>query len=168
VVPRIRDRARAGWRLLHARDRDPARRAAHARHPPLVAGDDDPEGFSAGQEQFDSDITHGRHPRAALGLGEGVAIAVAVDGRSDDDAGLTLAELAQLMAGLGAATAINLDGGGSTSLVSEGKLVNRPRDTHGALPHSGRRIVTAVAFAPNCETGTGYSPLPDDLAAASR
>ena len=30
----------------------------------------DHEGFSAGAEQFDSDITQDRHPRAALGLGE--------------------------------------------------------------------------------------------------
>ena len=42
----------------------------------------DPEGFSAGQAQFDSDITDGRHPRAALGLAPGRLLAVACDGRS--------------------------------------------------------------------------------------
>ena len=42
----------------------------------------DPEGFSAGQAQFDSDITEGRHPRAALGLASGRLLAVACDGRS--------------------------------------------------------------------------------------
>ena len=42
--------------------------------------------------------------------------AVAVDGRSRDDAGMTLEELAALMAALGCSTAMNLDGGGSTSL----------------------------------------------------
>ena len=42
----------------------------------------DPEGFSAGQAQFDSDITDGRYPRAALGLAPAALIAVACDGRS--------------------------------------------------------------------------------------
>ena len=54
----------------------------------------DPEGFAAAAHQFDSDITQGRHPRAALGLAAGRIVAVACDGRSRDDAGLTLAELA--------------------------------------------------------------------------
>ena len=86
----------------------------------------DPEGFSAGQAQFDSDITDGRHPRAALGLAPGRLVAVACDGRSRRDAGLTLEELARLLATSACHTALNLDGGGSTSLVSGGRLRNRP------------------------------------------
>ena len=64
----------------------------------------DPEGFSAGQAQFDSDITDGRYPRAALGIAPGRLLAVVCDGRSADDAGLTLEELAALLAGLGCHT----------------------------------------------------------------
>ena len=83
---------------------------------PCVEGD--PEGFSAGQRQFDSDITAGRYPRAALALLDGARmLAVACDGRADDDAGLTLAELAEALVALGARSALKLDGGGSTSLV---------------------------------------------------
>jgi hypothetical protein len=41
----------------------------------------DPEGFSAGAAQFDSDITAGRHPRCALGVGERELLAVCCDGR---------------------------------------------------------------------------------------
>ena len=85
----------------------------------------DREGFSAGEAQFDSDITDGRYPRAALGLAPGRMFAVACDGRSRHDAGLTLEELAALMAALGCETALNLDGGGSTSLVS-GRAVAQP------------------------------------------
>jgi hypothetical protein len=51
---------------------------------------EDPEGFSAGAAQFDSDITLGRHPRAAIGLIDGPRpriLAVAIDGRSRHDAG---------------------------------------------------------------------------------
>jgi hypothetical protein len=112
-----------------------------------VAPGRDPEGFSAGQAQFDSDITAGRYPRAALGVGAGVLLAVACDGRADDDCGLTLAELADLMLALGAYDAINLDGGGSTSLVRGGRLVNRPREEHGLDLAAGRPISTALVFA---------------------
>jgi len=112
----------------------------------LVVDGADLEGFSAGRRQFDSDITLGRHPRAALGVGSGLVWAVACDGRSEEDAGMTLAELADFMVGLGVEAAINLDGGGSTSLVLGGQLVNRPRDRHGEPPHGGRPISTALAF----------------------
>jgi hypothetical protein len=108
----------------------------------------DAEGFSAGSAQFDSDITAGRHPRAALGLAGDRVWAVAGDGRSRDDAGLTLRELAVLMAGLGCETALNLDGGGSTSLVSGGRLRNRPLGGFEAPEPGGRAIPTALVFMP--------------------
>jgi len=123
--------------------------------PLLVAGGlpvfdraQDAEGFSAGAEQFDSDITAGRHPRAALGLGGGRLLAVACDGRARDDAGLTLEELAALLAALGAETAINLDGGGSTSLVAGGRLRNRPRCSYQVPEPGGRPVSTALLFLP--------------------
>ena len=68
---------------------------------PVFRREDDVEGFRAGMAQFDSDITDGRYPRAALGLADGKLFAVACDGRSRHDAGLTLEELAALMAALG-------------------------------------------------------------------
>jgi hypothetical protein len=106
----------------------------------------DPEGFSAGQAQFDSDITDGRYPRAALGLADGRLLAVACDGRSRRDAGLTLEELAALLVGLGCETALNLDGGGSTSLVSGGRLRNRPRGGWERPEPGGRAVSTALVF----------------------
>lgn len=119
-----------------------------ARGEPLVAEGGDPEGFSAGGAQFDSDITAGRHPRAAIGVDADRLLAVATEGRSPDEAGLTLAELATLMADLGAGEAINLDGGGSTSLVVDGRLVNRPREAEGRDVPGGRPLATALAFLP--------------------
>lgn len=108
----------------------------------------DPEGFSAGQAQFDSDITDRRHPRAALGLAPCKLIAVACDGRSRRDAGLTLGELAQVLVRLGCHTALNLDGGGSTSLVSGGRLRNTPyADVDRPVP-GGRAVSTALLFLP--------------------
>ena len=106
------------------------------------------EGFSAGAGQFDSDITVGRHPRAALGRDERRLLAVACDGRTDDEAGLTLDELARTLIELGADAALNLDGGGSTSLVCGGRLRNVPREGDGVALVGGRPIATALAFVP--------------------
>jgi Phosphodiester glycosidase len=109
--------------------------------------DGDVEGFSAGQGQFDSDITAGRYPRAALALApRGRLLAVACDGRADDEAGLTLAELAEALVALGARAALNLDGGGSTSLVCAGRLRNVPREEHGVVLAGGRPVSTVIAF----------------------
>lgn len=113
-----------------------------------VAGDADPEGFSAGARQFDSDINDGRHPRAALARRGRQLFAVACDGRTERDAGMTLAELAQALVDLGAEVAINLDGGGSASLVQGGRMRNRPREEHGIDLLEGRPIVTAIVFEP--------------------
>jgi hypothetical protein len=112
----------------------------------LIRGRADPEGFSAGAAQFDSDITLGRHPRAAMGLAGPVAWAVVCDGRAPGEAGLTLSELADLMVRLGARTAINLDGGGSSTLVCAGRLVNSPRELEGDPIPGGRPVATALTF----------------------
>jgi hypothetical protein len=113
---------------------------------PVTAGD--AEGFSAGSHQFDSDITAGRYPRAAFALAGERMLAVACDGRTRRDAGMTLAELAEALVRLGATDALNLDGGGSTSLIHGGRLRNRPREEHGVDLLEGRPIVTAVVFQP--------------------
>lgn len=106
------------------------------------------EGFSEGSGQFDSDITEGRHPRAALGIADGRMIAVATEGRTATDAGLTIAELARTMIDLGARSALNLDGGGSTSMVRAGRLRNQPREGDGTVIAGGRPIATALTFIP--------------------
>jgi len=111
-----------------------------------IADGGDSEGFSAAAHQFDSDITLGRYPRAALGIAGERLLAVACDGRTHDDAGMTLAELADALLELGATDALNLDGGGSASLVYDGRLRNRPREEHGIDLLDGRPIVTAVTF----------------------
>jgi exopolysaccharide biosynthesis protein len=109
--------------------------------------DDDREGFSAGAGQFDSDITAGRYPRAALGVSGESLVAVACDGRrSNVDGGLSMLELAEVMVELGAEDAINLDGGGSTTLVHRGHLLNRPYSTQDQPAPESRTVVSALAF----------------------
>lgn len=113
-----------------------------------IVADEDPEGFASGAHQFDSDITRGRYPRAALAVTGDRLLAVACDGRNRRDAGMTLVELADMLVDLGAEAALNLDGGGSTSLVHDGRLRNRPREQHGLDLLEGRAVVTAVVFEP--------------------
>jgi hypothetical protein len=109
----------------------------------------DGEGFSAGAGQFDSDITEGRYPRAALGVSDESLVAVACDGRrSNVDGGLSLVELAEVLVELGAERAINLDGGGSTTLVHRGHLLNRPYSSQDQPAPASRPVVSAVAFEP--------------------
>jgi transposase len=75
-------------------------------------------------------------------------LTVACDGRTRDDVGMTLSELADARVNLGATDALNLDGGGSASLSHAGCLRNRPREEHGIDLLDGRAIVTAIIFEP--------------------
>jgi hypothetical protein len=113
-----------------------------------IVDDGDDEGFSAAAGQFDSDITVGRYPRCALGIGDDELIAVCCDGRrSGVDSGLELGELARLMVSFGARDAINLDGGGSATLVHRGHLLNRPYSNQDQPAPESRPVVTALLFA---------------------
>lgn len=113
----------------------------------VVVGEDDREGFSAAAGQFDSDITAERHPRCALGVNEDELFAVCCDGRRTGvDAGLDLAELARLLVSLGATDAINLDGGGSATLVHRGHLLNRPYSSLDQPGPESRPVVSALLF----------------------
>jgi hypothetical protein len=121
--------------------------------PLLVSGgrslidDEDREGFSAGSAQFDSDIRIGRYPRCALGVSDTHLLAVCCDGRrSGIDGGLDLAELARLMMSFGAEDAINLDGGGSATLVHRKHLLNRPYSSQDQPAPESRPVVTALLF----------------------
>ena len=67
------------------------------------------------------------NPRTAIGiLGENHYVFVVSDGRTEESEGLTLYELATFMQSLGVQTAYNLDGGGSSTMVYEGTVVNNP------------------------------------------
>ncbi len=114
----------------------------------------DGEGFGAASGQFDSDITDGRYPRAAIGYDDTYVYAVVVDGRSDGDVGMSLTELADFMTErLGVVAALNLDGGGSATLAArdpEGAfhVINNPMDGHNLpTPGGSRELYSAIVFA---------------------
>lgn len=88
----------------------------------------------AGIEDVEVDTNVGNHsiqgeqPRTAVGvIDDNHLVFVVVDGRSEGySRGATLTELAQIMIDLGAETAYNLDGGGSSTMFFDGEVVNQP------------------------------------------
>jgi len=74
-----------------------------------------------------------RHPRSAVGFSRDSSIVylVTVDGRQDASVGMTLVELGDFLVAIGVFQGLNLDGGGSTTLVIDGRIVNRPSDAAG-------------------------------------
>jgi hypothetical protein len=84
-----------------------------------------------------------RHPRTAVGLRpDGSWVFVVVDGRRPGvSLGMSLSELTQLMTSLGCVDAINLDGGGSSTFVLFGQILNQPSDLTGERPVSDAILV---------------------------
>jgi exopolysaccharide biosynthesis protein len=77
-------------------------------------------------EGFRPSLYRIRTSRSAVGItGAGKVLFVAVEGRDRQNTGMSLVELARLMRDLGAVEAMNLDGGGSATLVVGGRVVNR-------------------------------------------
>ena len=92
---------------------------------------------------FDSPIPN-IHPRSAAGIHhDGSLLLMVVDGRQAASRGVNLVELAQMMKDVGAVKALNLDGGGSSALVVDGQLLNRPVGTGNERP-----VTTAITI--NC------------------
>jgi hypothetical protein len=86
-----------------------------------------------------------RHPRTAICLtGDNRIILLVADGRHEQAQGLNLNELAQVMQRLGCRDAVNLDGGGSSTMYIEGRgVVNHPSDNR-SFDNEGERPVRTV------------------------
>ena len=81
------------------------------------------------EEAIAPDIAFGRAPRTGAGVtADGTVLLMVVDGRSQHSAGMTLKEFAQYLKRFGAVSAVNFDGGGSSEMVLDGKIMNRPSD----------------------------------------
>ncbi len=81
------------------------------------------------QAGMKEDFSTRRHPRTAIGrTADGHVWLMVVDGRQPMSVGATLPELGILMQRLGCIEAINLDGGGSSTLAALGLVLNRPSD----------------------------------------
>jgi exopolysaccharide biosynthesis protein len=89
-----------------------------------------------------------KHPRTTIGKkGNHKIVLVTLDGRTNEARGMTLAELTDLMLSLHCMDAVNLDGGGSTTMWISGKpyngVVNMPCDNK-KFDHDGEREVSDI------------------------
>ena len=96
----------------------------------------------------ETSVVINKHPRTCLGIRKnGRVIILTLDGRTDQAAGMTLVKLADLMVSLKCFDAVNLDGGGSTTMWINSKpyngVVNMPCDNK-TFDHEGERAVSDV------------------------
>jgi hypothetical protein len=104
--------------------------------------------YSSG-EWFTRNQLAGNHPRTAVGQGaDGRVIFLVADGRSTTSAGLTSWELALQMQRLGAVTAMGLDGGGSSTMAFNGRVLNRPSDGSPRAVANGLFVFYRGVYAP--------------------
>jgi hypothetical protein len=95
------------------------------------------------EEKRARDFVDTRHPRtAAARLKDGKFLLVTADGRTEASGGLGLEDLAAYLVELGAVEAMNLDGGGSTTMYVNGRVVNQPSDKEGERKVSDALVVT--------------------------
>ena len=92
---------------------------------------------------YSESLMRARHPRTAVGRREdGRLVLLTVDGRQPQKSmGMTIEELANLMLEFGCREAMNLDGGGSTTMVVNNKVVNNPSDQAGERAVSDALLV---------------------------
>ncbi len=104
-------------------------------------------GIYVGGEGFRASFADRRHPRSAIGrLADGRIVLVVVGGRQPyHSLGMTLIELAGTLRALGVTDAMNLDGGGSSTLVVRGVVINLPSDELGERPVSDVLLVMPPA-----------------------
>lgn len=92
-----------------------------------------------------SEVSQSRssNPRTAIGEISALHYVIVVsDGRTSESAGLSLLDLAQIFADKGCTTAYNLDGGGSSTMYFNGRIVNNPTDGRG----TGEREVSDIVY----------------------
>lgn len=104
-----------------------------------------------GEEQSirqDRTFVTNRHNRTAVGIRpDGTILLLVVDGRTKQSEGMTLGELTRTLQWLGCTEALNMDGGGSTTLYIHSQpnngIINHPSD-NGCFDHSGERGVSNI------------------------
>lgn len=137
---KILTRPTDGWKKMHQYE------DVLAAGPVLI---DDDQIVQFKKRNFNMD----RHPRTAIGITDkGKTVLITVDGRSDEAAGMSIPELATIMQKLGCKEALNLDGGGSTTMwlstANGNGIVNHPSDNQ-KFDHKGERAVAnCIVFTP--------------------
>ena len=113
--------------------------------------DGNPENFNM------NNMINFRHPRSAICIDiHNRLLLVAIDGRYDGSDGVTMPELSEIMLLLDCYDALNLDGGGSTLLYANNRIINRPSDGSGPRP-----VVSAVLVRDRVKPKQPYDQLLD-------
>ena len=87
------------------------------------------------------------NPRTAIGIkADGTYLFVVADGRTEESEGLSLYDLAEFMKELGAVTAYNLDGGGSSTMVFNGNVINNPTGGRAGHGEGTERSVSDIVY----------------------
>ena len=87
------------------------------------------------ERKFAGKAINDKHPRTAIGYtNDNKIIILVAEGRSETASGLTLTQEAEILKDLGCKEALNLDGGGSTCMLLNGKQTNTPSDKEGQRP----------------------------------
>ncbi len=95
-----------------------------------------------GNPSFYYGWVHKRNPRTFAGVdAQGRTVLITADGRSTSSLGLGIAETAAVAKALGLRNAMNLDGGGSTTIVVDGVVINVPSDATGERPVGDALVV---------------------------
>jgi hypothetical protein len=95
-----------------------------------------------GNPSFYYGWVHKRNPRTFAGVdAQGRTVLITADGRSTSSLGLGIAETAAVAKSLGLRNAMNLDGGGSTTMVVGGAVINVPSDATGERPVGDALVV---------------------------
>ena len=114
-----------------------------------------------------SHVSTGRNPRTALGISEDskTLYMVTVDGRQESSIGMTQTELAEFLKSINVYQAINLDGGGSTTMVSQGLGESELSITNNPSEGTLRSVINAlgiVSTAPDSSKLYGLKISVDD------
>ena len=101
--------------------------------------------------QINQAFNTNRHPRTAIGVtADNHIIAVVVDGRFSESNGMTTKEMSIVMKDLGCVSAMNLDGGGSSTMwIKNRGVVNHPSDNKKFDQLGERGVATVISFIEN-------------------
>ncbi|HEX9697064.1 MAG TPA: phosphodiester glycosidase family protein [Actinomycetota bacterium] len=104
-------------------------------------------------------LIQGRHPRTVVGWNkQGEIFLVTADGRRPRSAeGMSLLQITRFMQQMGATDAINLDGGGSTTFVTRGRVINQPS---GSRERGVATALVIVPVAPKPKPAAPAAPVP--------
>ena len=133
LVPGVAVEVRRVWKSIHGLESDRLESADHVvngagllRRGGVPVTNWDVEKLSG------TAFVQTRHPRTIVGVDRsGFVWLAVVDGRQETSVGMTFVELQRLADRLELTDALNLDGGGSSTMVVRGKIVNRPSDAAG-------------------------------------